>query len=111
MKHFHSFSPACAVASAFAGRRGLVALSLGLALSGFLFGSAQAAPTLDHKTLREMDDEINLAIDEEKCPGGVLWVEHGKSRYFKAFGERALVPQAEEMTRDTIFDLASLTKV
>ena len=84
---------------------------LGLALSGLLSMTAQAAPSLDRKTLHEMDDEINQAIDDEKCPGAVIWVEHGNSHYFKAYGERALVPQAEEMTRDTIFDLASLTKV
>ena len=29
----------------------------------------------------------------------------------KAYGRRALVPSAEPMTLDTIFDLASLTKV
>ena len=31
--------------------------------------------------------------------------------YRKAYGRRALVPRREAMTADTIFDLASLTKV
>ena len=31
--------------------------------------------------------------------------------YRKAYGERALVPAREAMTVDTIFDLASLTKI
>ena len=31
--------------------------------------------------------------------------------YQKAIGNRALVPAAEAMTLDTMFDLASLTKV
>lgn len=74
-------------------------------------GTARAQASLDPKVLHKMDEEINLAIEEEKCPGGVLWVEHGKSKYWKAFGHRALEPEIEDMTKDTIFDLASLTKV
>ena len=34
----------------------------------------------------------------------------GKIAYAKAFGHRAVEPAAEPMTRDTIFDMASLTK-
>jgi CubicO group peptidase (beta-lactamase class C family) len=42
----------------------------------------------------------------------VLLVGHdGNVVYRKAYGKRALVPSAEAMTVDTIFDLASLTKV
>jgi len=45
-------------------------------------------------------------------PGAVLLVGHdGNVVYRKAYGKRALVPSAEAMTVDTIFDLASLTKV
>jgi uncharacterized protein YbbC (DUF1343 family)/CubicO group peptidase (beta-lactamase class C family) len=66
---------------------------------------------LDSKVLKKMDAEIMDAIDEGKCPGGVVWVEHGTSRYSKAYGQRAIYPELEEMTPDTIFDLASLTKV
>jgi uncharacterized protein YbbC (DUF1343 family)/CubicO group peptidase (beta-lactamase class C family) len=36
---------------------------------------------------------------------------HGKVVWRKAYGARAVEPQREEMTADTIFDLASLTKV
>lgn len=74
-------------------------------------GVAGAAETLDHAKLHKMDAEINQAIDEERCPGGVVWVEHGRSHYWQAYGNRALVPEEETMTKDTIFDLASLTKV
>ena len=69
------------------------------------------ARDLDRAKLRQIDAAIETAIDEEKLPGAVLWVEHGKDHYWKAFGHRALVPTEEEMTRDTIFDAASLTKV
>ena len=37
--------------------------------------------------------------------------EKGKIVYRKAFGNRSLVPTVEKMTIDTIFDVASLTKV
>src|SRR5690349_24800751 len=45
-------------------------------------------------------------------PGAVLLVWHnGQVMYHKAFGNRSLEPRWEMMTLDTIFDLASLTKV
>lgn len=58
-----------------------------------------------------MDAAINRAVADKKCPGGVLWVEHRGATYHKAYGERALLPAAEPMTENTIFDAASLTKV
>jgi uncharacterized protein YbbC (DUF1343 family)/CubicO group peptidase (beta-lactamase class C family) len=58
-----------------------------------------------------MDQAIMQAIRDQSCPGGVLWVEHGSALYHRAYGNRALVPTVEPMTEDTIFDLASLTKV
>src|SRR5437899_2930296 len=61
--------------------------------------------------LAEMDAVIKQAITEKHLPGGVLWVEHHGISYHKAYGSRALVPSPEPMTEDTIFDLASLTKV
>lgn len=58
------------------------------------------------------DAEIELAIQQGKIPGAVLLVgQGGKVRYKKAYGKRALVPAEEEMTLDTIFDVASLTKI
>ena len=36
---------------------------------------------------------------------------NGRVVYRKAYGQRAVVPQVESMTADTIFDCASLTKV
>ncbi|HEX8170250.1 MAG TPA: exo-beta-N-acetylmuramidase NamZ domain-containing protein [Thermoanaerobaculia bacterium] len=58
-----------------------------------------------------VDSAIESAIAAKQLPGGVLWVEHDGHVYERAYGRRALVPRAEAMTRDTIFDLASLTKV
>lgn len=73
--------------------------------------SSHAKPVLDPARLRKIDAAINDAIDEERLPGAVLWVEHGSNHYWKAYGNRSLVPDDELMTRDTIFDAASVTKV
>jgi uncharacterized protein YbbC (DUF1343 family)/CubicO group peptidase (beta-lactamase class C family) len=72
--------------------------------------STVAAPFYEPK-LAEMDAVINQAIADKQCPGAVLWLEHRGVTYHKAYGHRALVPAEEPMTEDTIFDLASLTKV
>ena len=59
-----------------------------------------------------LDAAVNLAIADGKLPGAVLVVGHeGRVVYHKAYGKRALVPEPETMTLDTVFDCASLTKV
>ena len=59
-----------------------------------------------------LDAAINLGIEQGRMPGAVVLVGHnGEVVYRKAYGKRALVPQPEAMTMDTIFDCASLTKV
>jgi CubicO group peptidase (beta-lactamase class C family) len=66
---------------------------------------------LDPARLGKIDAAIDQAIAGHRLPGAVVWVEHGSDHYWKAYGHRALVPAAEPMTGDTIFDVASLTKV
>ena len=59
-----------------------------------------------------IDRAIEEAIQQGRLPGAVVIVGHdGKIVYRKAYGQRAIVPKAEAMTLDTIFDCASLTKV
>jgi CubicO group peptidase (beta-lactamase class C family) len=59
-----------------------------------------------------LDLAIQQGIEQGLLPGAVLIVGHeGQIVYRKAYGNRALVPQPEAMTLDTIFDCASLTKV
>src|ERR1041385_3694600 len=61
--------------------------------------------------LSGVDSVIQQAI-ADGVPGAVLVVGHdGKVIYRKAYGNRALEPAREAMTIDTVFDLASLTKV
>ena len=69
--------------------------------------AAQAA----NPVLREVDATIVRAIEEKKIPGGVYHFEQKGRVYEKAYGNRALVPDVEPMTVDTMFDAASLTKV
>ena len=55
---------------------------------------------------------IGDAVHDGQIPGAVLLVWHdGQVVYRKPFGYRALEPRREIMTVDTIFDIASLTKV
>jgi uncharacterized protein YbbC (DUF1343 family) len=70
-----------------------------------------AAPSFRPARLAEMDAAITNAIAEKDIPGAVLWIERQGLTYHKAYGRRALVPAAEPMGEDTIFDAASLTKV
>ncbi|HLY16882.1 MAG TPA: exo-beta-N-acetylmuramidase NamZ domain-containing protein [Bryobacteraceae bacterium] len=59
-----------------------------------------------------LDQEVEQAITDGRIPGAVLLVGHnGQIVHRKAYGKRALEPAPEAMTVDTIFDLASLTKV
>ena len=59
-----------------------------------------------------IDRAIDEAIQQNRLPGAVVVIGHeGQVVYRKAYGQRALVPAAEPMTVDTIFDCASLTKV
>jgi uncharacterized protein YbbC (DUF1343 family) len=59
-----------------------------------------------------LDQAVEQAIQEGRIPGAVLLIGHnGQIVHRKAYGKRALVPAPEPMTVDTIFDLASLTKV
>jgi uncharacterized protein YbbC (DUF1343 family)/CubicO group peptidase (beta-lactamase class C family) len=62
--------------------------------------------------LAVLDAIVQDAIRDGQMPGAVLLVGHdGQVVYRRAFGNRSLEPRREPMTVDTIFDLASLTKV
>ncbi|MBV9572708.1 MAG: DUF1343 domain-containing protein [Acidobacteriales bacterium] len=85
-----------------------------LIVASVLCGIAPAqmpAPVRSPK-LETIDAVVNDAIRRNQIPGAVVLVWHnGQVIYRKAFGQRALEPKPEQMTADTIFDLASLTKV
>ena len=78
--------------------------SIALAATAIAAQTFSGGPAID----RVIDD----AIAQGKLPGAVVIIGHeGKIAYRKAYGRRAVVPEPEAMTDDTIFDLASITKV
>ncbi len=74
--------------------------------------AAALAQQTSFRGAADLDATIGQAIREGKIPGATLIVGHnGRVVYRKAYGSRALLPAKEAMTVDTIFDLASLTKI
>jgi CubicO group peptidase (beta-lactamase class C family) len=62
--------------------------------------------------LKNIDAAVQKSIEAKDIPGAVVLVgRRGRIAYLKAFGHRSIQPEKEAMTVDTIFDLASLTKV
>ncbi len=59
-----------------------------------------------------LDTAVEQAVAQGTAPGAVVVVEsRGRVLHHKAYGKRSLFPEQEEITPDTIFDCASLTKV
>jgi uncharacterized protein YbbC (DUF1343 family)/CubicO group peptidase (beta-lactamase class C family) len=91
-----------------------ISLFLGRAVSGTSQSATAAAKSSDFSSMRmaEVDSIIEKAVSDGNIPGAVLLVGHNSAViYRKAYGERSLEPKREPMTLDTIFDMASLTKV
>jgi uncharacterized protein YbbC (DUF1343 family)/CubicO group peptidase (beta-lactamase class C family) len=62
--------------------------------------------------LAAIDGEVNGEIAKHHLPGAVVLVARsGGVVWRKAYGSRVLQPAPEAMTANTIFDLASLTKI
>lgn len=71
-----------------------------------------ATVSVSSESLARMDQVIGDAIAQHELPGAVVLVgRKGRTVWRRAYGQRALEPVREPMTTDTIFDLASLTKV
>jgi len=74
--------------------------------------SHRGSAEVDPPNLGMLDAIVRDAIHDDQIPGAVVLVWHnGQVVYRRAFGNRALEPRREPMTVDTIFDVASLTKV
>jgi uncharacterized protein YbbC (DUF1343 family)/CubicO group peptidase (beta-lactamase class C family) len=64
------------------------------------------------RKLAAIDAEVEREIKQQHLPGAVVLVARkGSVVWRKAYGARAVEPLREAMTADTIFDVASLTKV
>jgi uncharacterized protein YbbC (DUF1343 family)/CubicO group peptidase (beta-lactamase class C family) len=71
-----------------------------------------AAETKETANFSPVDLLVQEQINDQAITGAVLLVGHGgRIVHQKAFGLRATSPRPETMTLDTVFDLASLTKV
>ena len=74
--------------------------------------AAHASPDLNEQRLEGIAPLVEAAVQANKIPGAVVLIGHeGQVVYRKAFGERSLVPERRPMAVDTIFDMASMTKV
>ena len=69
------------------------------------------ARAVDEESMASIRSTMNGAVAAKTIPGGVLWMERGPGPVCEAFGNRMVDPRTEAMTKDTIFDAASLTKV
>jgi uncharacterized protein YbbC (DUF1343 family)/CubicO group peptidase (beta-lactamase class C family) len=69
-------------------------------------------PALHKEQLSSIASIVDKAVNEGKTPGAVVVVGNSRGIYYhRAFGYRSLKPEKVPMTEDTVFDLASLTKV
>ncbi|MFQ5828692.1 MAG: exo-beta-N-acetylmuramidase NamZ domain-containing protein [Candidatus Methylomirabilia bacterium] len=88
--------------------RAVAGLGLFLLLTFLRLPSAEAQ-TLDFSAV---DEAALSAVKAGDIPGAVILIGQGdRILYLKEFGARSLLPRREPMTVDTIFDVASLTKV
>ncbi|MFL6336661.1 MAG: exo-beta-N-acetylmuramidase NamZ domain-containing protein [Pyrinomonadaceae bacterium] len=82
------------------------------ALAAPLPSVAPAKVSMAADRLAYIDAAVAESISKKELPGAVVLVaRRGGVVWRKAYGARALVPAREAMTVDTVFDLASLTKV
>ncbi|MDQ2975798.1 MAG: DUF1343 domain-containing protein [Acidobacteriota bacterium] len=67
---------------------------------------------LSAQKLAQIDSVVEQEIAQHHLPGAVVLVARkGSVAWRKAYGSRAVDPAPEPMTTNTIFDLASLTKI
>jgi len=98
-------------------RRRLAAIVLAIVTLLTIAPAAQHGPApdpsgFDVSRLDAIPALVEQAIADKKLPGAVVLVGRGdRIVYQKAIGQRAVAPAPEAMTLDTVFDLASLTKV
>ena len=98
-------------------RRGVAAPVIACVLCGCVgprSANAQqtmAAPATAGAAFDGVDRVLTEALAQNQLPGAVVLIGHGGSvAYVHAYGNRALEPQVEPMTEDTLFDMASLSK-
>lgn len=86
-----------------------MATAAGVTLAAQIGTPARAR--LDQSRLTKLDAVVGEAIAARQLPGAVIAIGYGDDAVTKVYGDRAVEPAREPMTADTIFDIASLTKV
>lgn len=90
----------------------LLILVCAAALLGVACTRKQSTNLTDNPAFATADSLIEAAIADTVIPGAVLCVvKDGEMIYNKAYGHRQVYPTFEDMTANTVFDLASLSKV
>ena len=101
-------------------RDGLIVAKVGIGEADLSSESNPLQPSAQTSDFTPISTLLNNAIAAHKIPGAVVVIGHnGHIAYEKAYGARKLAGEispngdtaAEPMTEDTIFDMASLTKV
>src|SRR2546430_965704 len=89
-----------------------LALLLAHSVTAQLPNASPVSAGVSPEHLGRIDNIIAASIEKKELPGAVVLVaRHGRIVWRKAYGARAVEPQREAMTTNTIFDLASLTKI
>src|SRR5436190_3299044 len=89
----------------------LFVVNLPIAARAQLPAADPASLGFDADRLLRLDGAIDRAIERGQVPGAVVLVgRRGAIAYARATGRRVVGPRPEAMTRDTVFDMASLTK-
>lgn len=66
---------------------------------------------LELRYTRDFSAAIHQAVWDRVIPGATWWVEHRDAFSQGSYGSRAKLPEKEPISQDTIYDVASLTKV
>lgn len=73
---------------------------------------APGGGTKKDKVLIALQQALDKAVSEARAPGAVAFVgQHGETFFHGASGYRALIPDRQRAEKETLYDLASLTKV
>jgi len=89
----------------------LTALLASLLFLGACASAINHPSGLDSDLIEEIDAAILRAVEDGRIVGGVFFMDSRDRRYGRTYGVAATTPRREGVRSDTIYDLASLTKV
>ncbi|UGQ47413.1 serine hydrolase domain-containing protein [Massilia endophytica] len=66
---------------------------------------------LDTASTAQIDSAVRSYVAERKLPGAVYWMEHEGASYQQAYGKQSYETGSADVTLNTLYDAASLSKV